>query len=181
MHLASATENEPDPDGIESRILTLRGHRVLLDEDLTRLYEVPARALNQAVKRNGRRFPGDFAFRLTKGEVQGIRSQIVTASRRNVRHLPLAFTEHGALMAANVLRSGRAAAASVLVVRAFVRLRREMGARRDLAEKLAELERRVGGHDDALRSLMAAIRGLLQEPDDPPREKIGFRSKVGPG
>lgn len=170
------TAVEPDPEGIESRILTLRGHRVLLDEDLARLYEVPVKALNQAVKRNGGRFPEDFAFRLTPGEVQGIRSQIVTASRRNVRHLPLAFTEHGALMAANVLRSGRAVAASVLVVRAFVRLRREMGARRDLAEKLADLERRVGGHDDALRSVMAAIRGLLQEPDDPPREKIGFKS-----
>lgn len=173
--------NEPDPEGIESRILALRGHRVLLDQDLARLYEVPVKALNQAVKRNGRRFPEDFAFRLTRGEVQGMRSQIVTASRRNVRHLPLAFTEHGALMAANVLRSDRAVAASVLVVRAFVRLRREVAARRDLAEKLAELERRVGGHDEALRSLMAAIRGLLQDPTDPPKERIGFRAKVEGG
>jgi hypothetical protein len=175
------TANESDPERIESRILTLRAHRVLLDEDLARLYEVPVKALNQAVKRNRRRFPEDFTFRLTPEEVRDIRSQIVTASRRNVRHLPLAFTVHGALMAANVPRSGRAVAASVLVVRAFVRLRREMGARRDLAEKLAELERRVGGHDDTLRSLMAAIRGLLREPDKPPREKIGFRPRDEPG
>lgn len=167
---------EPDPGGIETRILSFRGHRILLDEDLARLYKVQVKVLNQAVKRNGRRFPEDFVFRLTPEEVREVRSQFVTASRRNVRHLPLAFTEHGALMAANVLRSRRAVSASVLVVRAFVRLRREAGARRDLAEKLAELERRIGGHDDALRSLMAAIRGLMQEPDDPPKERIGFRA-----
>ena len=167
--------NEPDPGGIESRILALRGHRILLDEDLARLYGVPVKALNQAVKRNDRRFPEDFVFRLTQEETREMRSQNVTASRRNVRHPPLAFTEHGALMAANLLKSRKAVAVSVLVVRAFVRLRREATVRRDLAEKLAELERRVGGHDDALRSLMAAIRSLMEEPADPPKERIGFR------
>lgn len=166
---------EPDPGGIETRILVLRRHRVLLDQDLARLYEVPVKVLNQAVKRNGRRFPEDFVFRLTPEELQEIRSQTVTASRRNLRFRPLAFTEHGALMAANVLKCRKAVSASVLVVRAFVRLRQEAAARRDLAEMFAELERRIEGHDEALQSLMVAIRGLMGKPDDPPKERIGFR------
>lgn len=97
-----------DPN-IEDRILVVRGHRVLLDADLAGIYGVVTKALNQAVRRNRRRFPPDFAFRLTPDEVRGMRSQFVTASRRNVRYRPYAFTEHGAIMAANVLHSRRRA------------------------------------------------------------------------
>ena len=108
-----------------------------------------------------------------------MRSQIVTASKRNVRYLPYAFTEHGAIMAANVLNSRRAVHASVYVVRAFVRLRQVLATHRDLAEKLAELERRIGTHDWAIRELMTAIRQLMEPPPDKPKERIGFRPRRG--
>lgn len=106
-----------------------------------------------------------------------MRSQIVTASKRNIRHLPYAFTEHGAIMAANVLNSRRAVEASVLVVRAFVRLRQAVGARRKLAGKLAELERRLDTHDEAIHEIMAAIHQLMDPPEGPPKGRIGFHGK----
>ena len=162
-------------DGIETRILSLRGHRVMLDGDLADLYGVPTKALNQAVKRNARRFPLDFAFRLSPEETLAMRSQSVTASKRNLRHRPFAFTEHGALMAANVLNSLRAVEASVVVVRAFVRFRQVLAPHRQLAAKLTELERRLGTHDETIREIMTALRILMEPPDeDPPRERIGF-------
>ncbi|HYE98521.1 MAG TPA: ORF6N domain-containing protein [Planctomycetota bacterium] len=161
--------------GLETRILSVRGHRVMLDGDLAELYGVPTKALNQAVKRNARRFPLDFAFRLTPEESLSMRSQSVTASKRNVRHLPFAFTEHGALMAANVLNSPRAVEASVFVVRAFVRLRQVLAPHRQLAAKLTEMERRLDTHDETIREIMTAIKVLMEPPeDDPPRERIGF-------
>ncbi len=164
---------------VERRILFIRGHRAILDSDLAALYGVATRALNQAVKRNAERFPSDFAFRLTSREAKAMRSQIVTASKRNVRYLPYAFTEHGAIMAANVLNSRRAVHASVYVVRAFVRLRQVLATHRDLAEKLAELERRIGTHDGAIRELMTAIRQLMEPPPEPHKERIGFRPGRG--
>jgi len=164
---------------IESHILMIRGHRVLIDADLAELYGVPTKALNQAVRRNSERFPGDFAFRLTPREM----SEVVT----NCDHLPrlryspvlpMAFTEHGAIMAANVLNSPQAVRASVLVVRAFVRLRRLLAANHELAGKLAELEGRVGTHDKAIQGIMKAIRELMEAPPDPPKERIGFHSDL---
>src|ERR1035441_8353451 len=118
---------QPAPQ-INPLILTLREQQVLLDADLARVYGVPTRVLNQALKRNASRFPADFAFQLSAKELAGIRSQPViasnrsqpvTASKRNIRYLPWAFTEHGALMAANILNSPRAAEMSVYVIRAF--------------------------------------------------------------
>ncbi|MDQ7778510.1 MAG: ORF6N domain-containing protein [Planctomycetota bacterium] len=162
---------------IEERILFVRRHRVLLDQDLANLYGVPVRVLNQAVKRNPRRFPSDFVFRLTQNEAGAMRSQFVTASKRNVRYLPYAFTEHGAIMAANVLNSPRAVETSVLVVRAFVRLRQILATHRKLAEKMAELERRLGSHDEAIGQLVAVIRELMEPPAEPPRERIGFHPR----
>jgi len=161
-------------EGIENRILLIRGRRVMLDADLAELYGVPTRALNQAVKRNTKRFPADFAFRLTLEEAETMRSQSVTASKRNVRHAPYAFTEHGAIMAANVLNSRRAVEASVYVVRAFVRLRRELTLRKELSHRLAELERQIDTHDAAIRDLVAAIRQLAEPPPGPARPRIGF-------
>lgn len=161
---------------INQRILLIRGQRVILDADLAELYGAPTKALNQAVRRNAGRFPSDFAFRLTPEETENMRSQFVTASKRNIRYRPYVFTEHGALMAANVLNSQRAVQASVLVVRAFVQLRQMLATNRELAQKLAELEQRIGTHDEAIRSLMIAIRQLMQPPE-PKRREIGFHVK----
>lgn len=133
-------------------------------------------ALNQAVKRNADRFPDDFAFRLSPDEAAALRSQIVTANagRGGRRSLPTAFTEHGAIMAASVLRSSRAIGMSVFVVRAFVRLRDVARTNHEIAKHLALLERRVTAHDAALKEVFAAIRGLLDPPPNP-RTQIGFR------
>ncbi len=149
-------------DQIEPLIRDVRGVKVMLDKDLATLYGVPTKVLNQAVKRNRSRFPEDFLFQLAPDEVEALRSQIVTSKpgHGGRRYLPYAFTEHGAIMAATILNSPRAVDVSVFVVRAFVKLRRVVAGHKELAAKLAELERRVGGHDDAIRQLVAALREL---------------------
>lgn len=158
---------------IEEMILHIRGRRVMLDSDLARIYGVTTKQLNQQFKRNRERFPDDFAFTLTNQELAQMRSQNVTASRRNIRHLPIAFTEHGALMLGNILNSKTAMEASVRVVRAFVWMREQLAANKELAQKLNELESRVGEHDGALADLFEAIRRLLNPAEKPHRE-IGF-------
>lgn len=164
---------------IEPIIVTLRGLRVILTRDLARVYGVEPRALSQAVKRNADRFPADFAFRLTREEVVALprsRSQIVILKRgANLKYPPLAFTEHGAIMAASVLNSPQAVQMSVFVVRAFARLRKLVVNQATLMEKLADLERRVVGHDDELQCIVETIRQLLQPPP-PSRRRIGFRA-----
>jgi hypothetical protein len=128
-------------------IMTIRGQRVILDADLARIYGVPTRRLNEQVRCNADRFPPDFAFVLTDQEVTNLKSQFATGSQRHrdPRFTPYAFTEHGALMAANVLRSKRAVQRSVFVVRAFIRMRQMLIEQRSLARKLAELERELTG------------------------------------
>lgn len=166
---------------IERAILLIRGQKVLLDSDLAALYEVPVKRLNEQVKRNRERFPEDFMFQLNKVEAataQALRSQTATLETGRGRHrkyLPFAFTEHGALMAANVLNSPRAMVVSVFVIRAFVRLRYTLASYRELASKLVELERKVAGHDEALRELVVAIRELMEPPAKPSRRRMGFR------
>ena len=163
-------------DPIETSIQTLRGERVILDADLARIYGVATRVLNQAVRRNKEKFPGDFMFRLNRAEARQLsRSQLVMGSQkhRDPRFLPYAFTEHGAIMAANVLNSPRAVQMSVFVVRAFVRLRQMVGAHKEVAAKLAELERKVASHDGNIRALFEAIRQLMAPPE-PKKRKIGF-------
>lgn len=164
---------------IAPRILLARGQKVLLDADLARLYGTSTKALNQAVKRNSGRFPPDFMFRLTQAE----KAEVVT----NCDHLrrlkfsptlPHAFTEHGAIMAATVLNSERAIEVSVFVVRAFVRLREVLATHKELSQRLAQLERRVGGHGRSIRALMRAIRQLMAPPA-PRRLQIGFRTAPG--
>ncbi len=156
-------------------IFAMRGHRVILDTDLARVYAVTTKALNQAVKRNIARFPDDFAFQLTPAEAVN-RSQFVTGSQkhRDSRSLPWAFTEHGALMAANILRSGRAAQMSIYVIRAFVRLRERALANEAILKRLAEIDRTLLQHDSALRDIYRNLLPLLQPPPDPPKRRIGF-------
>ncbi|MCP9439627.1 MAG: ORF6N domain-containing protein [Nitrospira sp.] len=164
---------------IESRILMIRGHKVVLDADLAALYGVPTKRLNEQVKRNADRFPDDFVFQLTEEEAESLRSQFATSKsgRGGRRSRPYAFTEHGAIMAANVLNSKRAIHMSVYVVRAFVRMRQALAAHKDLAAKLAELERKLGTHDEQIAGLFEAIRQLMNQPP-PPGRRIGFDVKA---
>ena len=159
---------------IESKILLIRGRKVMLSTDLAQIYGVATKRLNEQVRRNRDRFPQDFMFQLTAAE----KAEVVAncdhlALLKFSPSLPYAFTEHGAVMAASVLNSKRAVEVSVFVVRAFVRMSRMLASHRQLALKLAELESRVTGHDKNIQSLLAAIRSLITPPA-PPRRKIGF-------
>jgi hypothetical protein len=180
MAKKSDTQNLIPLEAIESRIFVLRGHRVMLDRDLAELYGVETRALNQAVKRNADRFPDDFMFKLTLEEAKAVlalRSQFVTLKRGDhLKYAPYVFTEHGAVMLANVLKSPVAVRASIQVVRAFVRLRQMLATNEDLARKIEAIERKVGKHDSDLESILRILKRLLVPP--PPAEKrpIGFVS-----
>jgi hypothetical protein len=161
---------------IERSILLIRGEKVMLDLDLAVIYGVETKVLNQAVKRNASRFPEDFMFRLTADEVTQLnRSQIVTGSQkhRDPRFPPYAFTEHGALMLANVLNSERAAQTSVQVVRAFVKLRQMLATNAELSRKLDAMEKK---YDAQFKVVFDAIRQLMSPPARPKRE-IGFHVK----
>ncbi len=142
------------------------------------VYDIPVKTLNQAVKRNSERFPADFMFQLTAEEAKALRSQIVTLEGggrgQHRKYLPYVFTEHGALMAASVLNSSRAVQMSLYVVRAFLRLREWVAGQAELVAKLAEVERRVAGHDQELKLIIRAVRQLMVPPDGP-RRRIGFR------
>lgn len=169
-------------DQIASAILVLRGQRAILDADLAALYGVTTKALNQAVKRNAERFPDDFCFRLVRNEVDALnRSQSVTGSQkhRDPRFPPLAFTEHGAIMAATILSSKRAVQMSVYVVRAFVRLRELLNSNTELARRLNELERKLEGQDATITAILDAIRELMSPPAVK-RRAIGFTADVEP-
>lgn len=162
---------------IEQRIFTVRGQKVMLDSDIADLYGVTTKRLNEQVRRNRGRFPEDFMFQLTKEEATDLRSQNATSKggRGGRRYPPSAFTEHGAIMLASVLSTARAVNVSVYVVRAFVRLRKVVATNKEGTAKLAELERRVSEHDEAIRSLVTAIRRLMEPPAPEPRKRIGFR------
>jgi hypothetical protein len=163
------------PDHIERAILVVRGHRVILDSQLAALYGVETRRLNEQVRRNWDRFPPDFVFQLTRDEAANLISQIATSSggHGGYRKLPFVFTEHGALMAASVLSSRRAVEVSIVVVRAFVRLRSLLAMNADLAAKLAKLEQKLAVHDKQIVAVFDAIRELMTPPDKPKR-RIGF-------
>jgi hypothetical protein len=160
---------------IESRIFLIRGQKVMLDADLAELYDVPTKVLNQAVKRNIGRFPEDFMFQLNADE----KTEVVTNCDHLVKlkyspSLPYAFTEHGALMLGNVLKSDRAAEVSLMVVRAFVHLRELVSGNKELAQKLNLLERKVGAHDKAIAELISAIRQLMSPTSPNKKRPIGF-------
>ena len=188
---------ERSKKAFEAAIVPVRGHRVVLDEDLARICGVPTWRLNEAVGRNRRRFPSDFAFRLTALEWNDLKSQFAissaqvqsqeglesyrrgpAASRHGGRRtLPWAYTEHGALMAANVLRSRRAVRLSVYVVRAFVRMRERLQADASILRRLAEIDATLLSHDAALREMWTQLRPLLAPGDEPTPRRIGFHVK----
>jgi hypothetical protein len=169
------------PVDIEGLIHEARGQKVIFDRDLAGLYGVPTRVLNQAVKRNPERFPPEFMFRIQQNELPRSRSQTVILKRgQNIKYLPFAFTEHGAIMAANVLRSPQAIRMSVAVVKTFVRLRRMALSITELAKKVEALERSTVANSDDIRALIAAVRQLMAPPDKPRRE-IGFHVRDGGG
>ena len=161
------------------RILFLRGQRVVLDEDLAVIFGVTTKRLNEQIRRNIRRFPDDFLFQLSDQEVADLRSQFATSSSSygGRRYKPYAFTEHGAVMAANVLNSPIAIQASVLVVRAFIKLREAFIDQADLKRRLAEIERRVAKgfseHEQELREIRFLI-SELQKPEPPKKNRLGF-------
>jgi hypothetical protein len=172
-----AGESPISPARIESTIRVIRGHNVMLDSDLARLYGVTTSRLNEQVRRNNDRFPDDFMFRLTPKEFKSLISQSATSSSQwgGRRKIPLAFTEHGAVMAANVLSSPSAVVASIQVVRALVRLRQILATHKDLARKLEELERKLGQHDEKFRIVFDAIRQLMGPPPElEKKRRIGF-------
>ncbi len=171
----------------------VRGQRVIIDNDLAQLYGVPTKAFNQAVRRNVDRFPPDFLSQLTHEELAHLKSQMVTSSAgsgaslrsqivtlkpagrgQHRKYATWAFTEHGAIMAATVLRSPQAVAMSVYVVRAFVRLREEALAHAVILKRLAQIDRRLLEHDVVLRDVVARLAPLLQAPPEPPKRRIGF-------
>ena len=182
------------------RILTIRGQKVVLDVDLAHVYGVSTRVLNQALRRNRRKFPADFAFRLSNveynsmrsqsviassgaadiqsqivtGSSAGMRSQTATGSKRNIRYRPWVFTEHGALQAANILRSDRAIAMSVYVIRAFIEQRERLAANAAILKRLAEIDKTLLEHDTVLRDIYQKLLPLLAPPPDAPRRQIGF-------
>lgn len=163
-------------DLIPGRIFRVRGHRVILDAGLARLYGVPNKRLNEPVQRNREKFPDDFCFQLTREEAANLKSQIATSSSGHggVRKLPWAFTEHGALMAANVLRSPRASEMAIYVVRAFVKQREALATNAAILKRLAEIDKTLLEHDSALRVLWQRLQPLLAPPPEKPRRKIGF-------
>jgi phage regulator Rha-like protein len=167
---------------VDSIIHLLRGQRVIFDSDLAELYGVSVKHLNQQIKRNARRFPPDFLFQLSQAEYENLRSQIVTSSSGHGgrRYLPLAFTEHGAVMAANVLNSARAIKMSIFVVRAFVRMREMFAANQQLLSKLSELELRIESHDAGIQDLFDIIRQLTA-PLPAKHIRIGFELPEGTG
>ncbi len=160
---------------IERAIFNIRGQKVILDDDLSRLYGVTTKRLNEQIKRNRKRFPDDFMFQLNLQEVRDLRSHFATLKSGRGRHrkyLPYAFTEHGAIMAANVLNSQRAIEASVYMVRAFVHLRELIASNKDLAKRLDELEKK---YDSQFKVVFDAIRQLMAPSPSEPR-RIGFRT-----
>jgi len=157
---------------IERRIFLIRGQKVMLDKDLAQLYGIQTKVLNQAVKRNIGRFPQDFMFSLTRGEIKRM-SQFVTSLKfyKNVN----AFTEQGVAMLSSVLRSKRAVQVNIAIMRAFVKLRQILSNHKELAYKLKELERKIEKHDPEIKDIFEAIRQLMR-PSEEPKRKIGFHT-----
>ena len=165
-------------DQVQSKILFMRGEKVILDSDLAALYGVPTKRLNEQVKRNKERFPPEFMFQLTKTEKDEVVANCDHLQKLKFSPvLPYAFTEHGAIMAASVLNSERAVQASIYVVRAFVKLRQMLAPYKELMGKLDQLEKKLKTHDKQIIAIVEAIKLLMPPPDDKPKEPFGFHKK----
>jgi phage regulator Rha-like protein len=161
---------------IESRILLIRGHKIMLDAHLAELYGVETKLLVRAVKRNLERFPVDFMFQLNEEEFKILRFHFGTSSQwGGRRYPPYAFTEQGVAMLSSVLRSKQAIQVNIAIMRAFVRLRAILFAHKELAQKLNQLERKVTKHDEEIMSIFKAIRKLMT-PGEKPKRQIGFKA-----
>lgn len=165
---------------IEGKILLVRGKKVMLDRDLALLYGVETKVLNQAVKRNIKRFPDDFMFQLNNYEASELsRSQFVTLKKgQNIKYLPYAFTENGVAMLSSVLNSEQAIEVNIQIMRTFTKLREMLSANKELGHKLAQFEGKLEKHDDEIKVIFNAIRQLMAPPEKP-RKKIGFRREPG--
>ncbi len=172
-------------DRIESKIYFIRGKKAMLDADLANLYQVKTQALNQAVKRNLKRFPVDFCFQLNELETHNLKSQIVTSSlisqsviskRGGRRNNPFVFTEQGVAMLSSVLKSERAIQVNIQIMRTFSKIREMISSNRELREKIEKLEKKYEGHDKKFAVVFEAIRNLITEKEKP-RTEIGFNTK----
>jgi len=175
------------PENVAQLVFLIRGEKVMLDADLAMLYGVSTKALNQAFRRNRNRFPSDFVFQLSRTEYDAMRSQvvtgsppfkpmrsqIVTASRRNISALPYAFTEQGVAMLSSVLRSSRSVEVNIAIMRTFVQLRRLMDSNGNLARKIEGLEKK---YDEQFAVVFEAIKQLVSPPSSPSKKRIGFHS-----
>lgn len=179
---------------IENKIFLIRGHKVMVDKDLAKLYGVSTKRLNEQVRRNMRRFPEDFMFRLTKEEIlrfqigtpclrsqfatlnEPIDTQGVTDSKRgkHLKYMPYVFTEQGVAMLSSILNSERAIQVNIAIMRAFVKLRQILFANKELAHKLKELEGKIEKHDTEIQAIFEAIRQLMAPLPEPPKRRIGF-------
>ncbi len=169
---------------IATRILELRGKKVILDRDLAKLYGVQLKVLNQAVKRNIKRFPDDFMFKLSWEEVEFSRSQIVTLNSgpqftalkqgQNIKYLPYVFTEQGVAMLSSVLNSEKAIQVNILIMRAFTKLREIILTHKELDEKIEVLENKYAEHDQTIKTIFEAIKQLLEPPEPKEKKIIGF-------
>ncbi|MBU1726725.1 MAG: ORF6N domain-containing protein [Candidatus Omnitrophica bacterium] len=169
---------------IATRILELRGRKVMLDRNLAKLYGVKVKRLNEQVKRNKKRFPDDFMFQVSREEMGSLRSQTVTLNSRsqiatlkqgqNIKYLPYVFTEHGVAMLSSVLNSERAIQVNILIMRAFTKLREILLTHKELSLKIAGLEKKYAEHDQTIRTIFQAIKQLLEPPPTKERKITGF-------
>jgi len=165
---------------VMNKIYFIRGQKVMLDRDLAGLYDVETKVLNQAVKRNTERFPMDFMFRLTEVEWESLRSQIVTleAGRgKYSKYLPFAFTEQGVSMLSSVLNSETAIRVNIQIIRVFTRMREMIITHKDILLELEKIERKLSKHDDDIQLIFEYLKQLLTSPEQPLRQKIGFKKK----
>ena len=161
-------------DIIVNKIYYIRGEKVMLDRDLAELYNVPNKRLNEQVKRNIRRFPSDFMFRLTKKEYENLKSQIATSRWGGTRKMPHVFTEQGVAMLSSVLNSDRAILVNIQIIRVYTKMRKLLLTHKDILLKLEQLERKTSSHDEKIELIFNYIKQLVHEKSEP-RKRIGYK------
>jgi len=159
---------------VATKILLIRGKKVMLDSDLAKLYGVETKQLVRQMKRNHARFPDDFMYQLTPEEVMSLRCQIGTSNKGGRRYLPYVFTQEGVAMLSSVLNSKRAVQVNIAIMRAFVKLREILLTHKDLAQKLEELERKYQLHETDIQVIFEAIKKLIEPPQEPPKSRFGM-------